>query len=80
METGASPSYVPSFLGSIKDQLADALFTIWFNSTAVDGSIDFGFIDDTKYTGDVAYTPLYNAGQVFYTMHWIGSAAGASAI
>jgi len=68
--TGAKPAYVPSFLGAIKDQLQDAVFTLWFNSTVYDdtestepdGVVDFGFIDDTKYTGEIAYTPLWNAG------------------
>jgi hypothetical protein len=68
--TGATPAYVPSFLGAIKDQLSDVVFTIWFNSTDFtdgtnpDGSIDFGFIDEAKYTGDIAYAPLYNAAAV----------------
>jgi hypothetical protein len=72
--TGATPAYVPSFLGAIMDQLSDVVFTIWFNSTDFtdgtnpDGSIDFGFIDETKYTGDIAYAPLYNAAAVCFPL------------
>lgn len=67
LTTGASPSYVSSFLGAIEDQLADVVFTISMDPVTLDGTIDFGFIDETKYTGDIAYAPLYNAGDVCYS-------------
>jgi aspergillopepsin I len=70
--TDGSPAQVPSFLGFIKDQLEHVLFTLWFNSTVPsgpDGSIDFGFIDETKYTGDIAYTPLYNVNGICCPMY-----------
>jgi hypothetical protein len=68
MQTGASPAYVNSFLGSIADQLELGAISIWFNSsdkeTGVDGTIDFGYIDSSKYTGEVAYTDVYNINGV----------------
>lgn len=45
-------------------QLKEAVFTLWFDPVAKEGTIDFGIIDDTKYTGEVAYTPLWNEGSV----------------
>lgn len=68
MQTGASPGYVNSFLGSIKEQLEEGLISMWFNSSAktegVDGVIDFGSIDEEKYTGEIAYTDVYNVNGV----------------
>ncbi|KAI9730328.1 MAG: Type I transmembrane sorting receptor [Claussenomyces sp. TS43310] len=79
--SGAS-SPVPSFLGSVVGQLADLVFTLWFNntlndgSTVPDGQINFGFIDDTLYTGDIAYTPLTNPeGSIFWEIEIAGIGA-----
>lgn len=55
---------MPSFLGAIEDQLEDVVFTISMDPVSLEGTIDFGYIEESKYTGDIAYAPLYNAEDV----------------
>ncbi|TAQ87305.1 hypothetical protein B7494_g4341 [Chlorociboria aeruginascens] len=55
---GANPNNVPSFLASIRPTLSSGLFTVTFDYATTTGTIDFGFIDPTKYTGDIQYAPV----------------------
>lgn len=71
--TVPSTPEVPSFLGQIVDALEDGLFSIWFNSTVneegIDGTIDFGYIDDSKYTGDIVYSDVTDPSGVCLIQH-----------
>jgi len=64
-----SPKQVPTFFDSVKSTLQSSLFTVTLKKGAP-GTFDFGYIDETKYTGDITYVPvqsqsgfwMFNAG------------------
>lgn len=57
------PHYT-TFFDNIKSTLSAPVFTADLKK-GVPGSYDFGFIDDSKYTGDITYVPV-NAHQGFW--------------
>lgn len=68
------PQYT-SFLDNIKSTLSAPLFTADLKKGRP-GSYDFGFIDDSKYTGDITYVPVdTNQGQWEFVLK--GYAIGA---
>lgn len=48
---------LPTFLDNIKSTLSAPLFTADLKN-GKPGSYDFGFIDDSKYTGNITYVPV----------------------
>jgi hypothetical protein len=51
------PNPVPTWFDNVKASLTTKLFAADLNK-GVPGVYDFGFIDTTKFTGSVAYTPV----------------------
>ena len=56
------PEKVPSWLETIMPRLESALFTVNFNQETSDGAFDFGYIDKTKYKGDIVYASADHGG------------------
>ena len=49
------PTPVPQFMDNIASSLPEQLFTVSLKA-GQPGDFDFGFIDQTKYTGEIAYS------------------------
>lgn len=67
------PKYTP-FWDNIKSTLSAPLFTADLKK-GKPGSYDFGFIDDSKYTGNITYVPV-DTSQGFWTFTIKGYAIG----
>lgn len=52
-----TPTKQLTFLDNIKDSLAEPLFTADLQK-GTPGNYNFGYIDKSAYTGDIAYTPI----------------------
>ncbi|KAF2157559.1 acid protease [Myriangium duriaei CBS 260.36] len=80
-----SPSQQTTFFDSVKSSLAKALFTSSLKKGAP-GTYDFGFINSTKYTGAITYTPVttkngfweFNAGSYIVGNTKFSAAVGDS--
>ena len=55
-----SPEPQKTFFTNVRPSLAKPLFTVNLNHDKP-GSYDFGFIDSSKYTGDIKYLPVDNS-------------------
>jgi hypothetical protein len=55
------------------------VFCVDFHKSTSTGTIDFGYIDSTKYTGPIGYAPLNGGGQ-FWTVQMTGVEAGSSGL
>ena len=51
-----------TFFTNLASSLAAPIFTTYLVGKTTGSSIDFGFIDPTKYTGDITYVPLAGHG------------------
>ncbi|RFU30931.1 hypothetical protein B7463_g5428, partial [Scytalidium lignicola] len=69
---GASPNNVPCFLPSIRPSLSSGVFTVTFDFATTSGTMDFGFIDPTKYTGDIQYAPVNPEEDTFWNITFGG--------
>lgn len=67
------PQYT-TFFDDIKSTLSAPLFTADLKK-GIPGSYDFGFIDDSKYTGDITYVPV-NTRQGYWGFTLDGYAIG----
>ncbi|KAJ5819387.1 Peptidase aspartic catalytic [Penicillium riverlandense] len=76
------PQQQLTFFDTVKSQLAQPLFAACLKHNQP-GVYDFGFIDQTKFTGSLAYTPV-DSSQGFWMFsadnYTIGSAAAGSSI
>ncbi|KAF1990531.1 Asp-domain-containing protein [Aulographum hederae CBS 113979] len=52
-----SPTPATTFFDTVKSSLAQALFAVTLKS-GTPGTYDFGYIDDSKYTGDITYVDV----------------------
>lgn len=74
------PQAQTTFFDTVKSQLDSPLFAVTLKHNAP-GTFDFGFVDKSKYTGSVAYTPVDNSqGFWMFTAdgYKAGSASGGS--
>lgn len=74
------PQAQTTFFDTVQSQLDSPLFAVTLKHNAP-GTYDFGFIDNSKYTGQLAYTPVDNS-QGFWSFtadsYSAGSAQGGS--
>jgi aspergillopepsin I len=54
------PKSQTTFFDSVKSQLESPLFAVTLKHQAP-GSYDFGYIDQSKYTGELTYTDVNNS-------------------
>lgn len=69
------PSQQKTFFDSVKSSLASKLFTVTLKKGAA-GSYDFGYIDNTKYTGKITYTSV-NSGSGLWQFGVTGYSLGS---
>lgn len=72
-----SPTPQKTFFDTVKSSLAKQLFSVNLKYHAA-GTYDFGFIDSTKYTGAITYTPVDNS-QGFWGFTATGYSVGSAA-
>jgi len=72
-----SPTPQNTFFDTVKSSLAKQLFSVNLKYHAA-GTYDFGFIDSTKYTGAITYTPVDNS-QGFWGFTATGYSVGSAA-
>jgi hypothetical protein len=72
------PDPVPTFLEAAKSKLDQYLFTIDYDYAAQQGNVDFGFIDQSRYTGDIGYLPANGNG--YWNVTFTGFAVGTGAL
>ena len=74
--TLVTPNQQTTFFDSaiVQGALSSNLFTVDLKKGAP-GTYDFGFIDDSKYTGDITYTPV-DSSQGFWEFTGTGYAVG----
>lgn len=65
-----------TFFDTVKSQLTQPLFAATLKHNAP-GTYDFGFVDPSKYTGSVAYTPV-DSSQGFWMFTADGYSAGST--
>lgn len=74
------PTQQTTFFDTVKSQLDSPLFAVTLKHNAP-GTFDFGYIDSSKYTGSLAYTPVDNS-QGFWSFtadsYSIGGTTGSS--
>ncbi|OSS48727.1 hypothetical protein B5807_07063 [Epicoccum nigrum] len=70
-----SPTPQNTFFDTVKGSLAKQLFSVNLKYHAA-GTYDFGFIDSTKYTGAITYTPVDNS-QGFWGFTATGYSVGS---
>lgn len=68
------PTKQKTFFDNAKPSLSAPLFTVDLKKGSP-GTFSFGFIDDTKYTGEIAYVPV-NDGKGFWEFTSNGFAVG----
>ncbi|GAM89140.1 hypothetical protein ANO11243_071750 [Dothideomycetidae sp. 11243] len=71
------PTQQTTLFDTIKSSLASPVFTTKFLKLA-DGAIDFGFIDSSKYVGNITYVPV-NPSPGFWRFHVGGYSIGSTA-
>jgi aspergillopepsin I len=71
-----SPDQQTTFFDTVKSTLKAKLFAAYLRKGAA-GSYDFGFIDTTKYTGAITYTPV-NSASGFWQFTAGGYSVGTS--
>ncbi|RAO72606.1 uncharacterized protein BHQ10_008618 [Talaromyces amestolkiae] len=71
-----SPTQQKTFYDNVKSSLDTPVFAVTLKHQAP-GTYDFGFIDSSKYTGDLAYTPVDNS-QGFWQFTADGYTVGSS--
>lgn len=72
----ASPNQVTTFFDTVKASLPAQLFTATLKH-GKPGAYDFGYINTTRYTGSIAYTPVDNS-QGFWSISPTGYYIGSS--
>lgn len=72
------PNSQTTFFDSVKSSLAQPLFTVDLKKGEA-GSYDFGFIDSSKYTGDITYVNV-NSASGFWQFTADGYAIGSSGV
>ena len=72
-----SPTQQTTFFDTVKSQLAKPLFAAQLKYHAA-GTYDFGFLDSSKYTGAITYTPVDNS-QGFWGFTASGYSVGSAA-
>ncbi|KAK7744364.1 hypothetical protein SLS62_010218 [Diatrype stigma] len=72
-----SPKAQKTFFDNVKGSLSDPLFAVDLKHDAP-GSYDFGFADDSKYTGDITYTTV-STSQGFWEFTASGYKIGSKA-
>lgn len=77
-----SPKAQTTFFDTVKGQLDSPLFAVTLKHSAP-GSYDFGYIDDSKYTGDLTYTDV-DSSEGFWTFtassYKVGTGSAGSSI
>ena len=71
-----SPDQQTTFFDTVKNTLKSKLFAAYLKKGAA-GSYDFGFIDSSKYTGAITYTPV-NSANGFWQFNAGGYSVGSS--
>lgn len=71
-----TPTQQKTFYDNVKSSLATPVFAVTLKHQAP-GTYDFGFIDSSKYTGDLTYTPVDNS-QGFWSFTADGYTVGNS--
>ncbi|KAF7846380.1 hypothetical protein BT93_L4481 [Corymbia citriodora subsp. variegata] len=76
----ASPSKVPTFFQTVQKSLFEPVFASALRHNAA-GTYDFGWIDPSKYTGKITYTPVSNSSgywEITANGYAVGSGATVS--
>ncbi|KAK5991724.1 hypothetical protein PT974_07757 [Cladobotryum mycophilum] len=70
----ADPRGVSGFLWSIRSSLDAGVFTVEYDESSNAGVFEFGYVNPSKFTGDMAYAPLDTSSQS--GGEWITSFSG----
>lgn len=60
-----SPTRVPTLMQRLVPQLENKLWTVDFHVSTQTGQFDFGYIDESKYTGNIGWAPVVSTGGLY---------------